>query len=328
MQRRTLGVGGPAVSAMGLGCMGMSQSYGERDDEESIATIHRALDLGINFLDTADVYGRGHNEQLVGEAISERRDEVFLATKFGFVHSDDPDQKPVNGSPDYARKACEASLKRLGVETIDLYFLHRVDPQVPIEETVGEMGRLRVEGKIRFLGLSEVGRSVLARAMAVHPITAVQSEYSLWSRDPEEGPLAACREMGVGFVGFSPLGRGFLSGELQRFEDLGPDDARRAYPRFQPENFQKNLDLVSKVGEIASRKGVTTSQLALAWVMAQGEDVIPIPGTKRVKYLEENARAADVVLSADELQELEAVFPKGAATGERYPSTMMGLVNR
>jgi aryl-alcohol dehydrogenase-like predicted oxidoreductase len=308
--------------------MGMSEFYGAGDDRESTATIHRALDLGINFLDTADMYGPFKNEVLVGEAIVGRRDEVVLATKFGIMRdSNNPASRVINGRPEYVRKSCEASLKRLGVACIDLYYQHRVDPNTPIEETVGAMAELVREGKVRYLGLSEAGGDTLRRASKVHRITALQSEYSLWSRDPEDGILATCRELGIGFVAYSPLGRGFLSGQLRKFDDLAPGDQRRNWPRFQGENFQRNLDLVRKVEEIAREKGCTPSQLALAWVLAQGEDVIPIPGTKRRKYLEEDAGALDVTLTPEDLRMLEEVFPHGAAAGPRYPEQMMALLD-
>jgi aryl-alcohol dehydrogenase-like predicted oxidoreductase len=328
MKMRQLGAYGPTVSALGLGCMGMSEFYGTGDEPESTATIHRALDLGINFLDTADMYGPFKNEVLVGEAIVGRRDEVVLATKFGIVRdASNPTSRAINGRPEYVRKSCEASLKRLGVAYIDLYYQHRVDPKTPIEETVGAMAELVREGKVRYLGLSEAGGDTLRRASKVHRITALQSEYSLWSRDPEDGILATCRELGIGFVAYSPLGRGFLSGQLRKFDDLAPGDQRRNWPRFQGENFQKNLDLVSKVEEIAREKGCTPSQLALAWVLAQGEDVIPIPGTKRRNYLEEDAGALDVTLTPEDLRMLEEVFPHGAAAGPRYPEQMMALLD-
>ena len=328
MEQRSLGRSGLSVSAQGLGCMGMSEFYGPRDDAESLATIARALELGIRFLDTADVYGPFVNEELVGRAIRGRREEVVLATKFGIVRDPaDPTKRGICGRPDYVRQCCEASLRRLGAERIDLYYQHRVDPQTPIEETVGAMAELVRQGKVRFLGLSEAGSETLRRASRVHPIAAVQSEYSLWSRDPEDGVLATCRELGIGFVAYSPLGRGFLTGQIKRFEDLAPDDYRRFSPRFQGENFERNLALVARVEGLAREKGCTPAQLALAWVLAQGDDVVPIPGTKRRERLEENAAAEDVLLTEHDLARIDEVAPRGAAAGERYPAEYMRLVN-
>ncbi len=327
MQTRTLGRNGPTVSALGLGCMGMSEFYGARDDDESIATIHRALDLGVNFLDTSDVYGPHTNEVLVGRAIADRRDEVVLATKFGIVRDpDDPAARGQNGRPEYVKQAAEASLRRLGVDHIDLYYQHRVDPATPIEETVGALAELVQEGKVRYLGLSEASPETLRRANAVHQITALQTEYSLWSREPEDEILPTCRELGIGFVAYSPLGRGFLTGAIQSIDDLDEDDYRRFSPRFQGENFQRNLDLVTTIAELAADKAVTPAQLALAWVLSQGEDIVPIPGTKRRARLEENAAAVDVVLSDDELRDIADALPE--AVGLRYPEAMMQSVNR
>lgn len=327
MKMRRLGVHGPLVSALGLGCMGMSEFYGTGDDPESFATIHRALDLGINFLDTADMYGPFKNEILVGKAIAGKRDQVILATKFGIVRDPaNPAARVINGRPEYVRRACDQSLQRLGVAYIDLYYQHRVDPNVPIEETVGAMAELVKQGKVRYLGLSEAGPETLARAAKVHRITALQSEYSLWSRDPEDGIFETCRNLGIGFVAYSPLGRGFLSGQLKTSEDLEAGDQRRNWPRFQGENFRKNLDLVRRVEEIAREKKCTSSQLALAWVLAH-EDIVPIPGTKRVRYLEEDVAAIEVTLMPEDLRRLEEVFPYGAAAGTRYPEPMMALLD-
>jgi aryl-alcohol dehydrogenase-like predicted oxidoreductase len=328
MKERQLGRSGPKVSALGLGCMGMAEFYSGRDDDESIATIHRALELGITLLDTADMYGRGASEELVGRAIAGRRDKVVLATKFGNVRGEDGSFLGINGRPEYVPSACEASLKRLKVDTIDLYYLHRVDPQTPIEDTVGAMADLVREGKVRYLGLSEASAATLRRAQKVHQITALQTEYSLWTRDPEAEMLSLCRELGIGFVAYSPLGRGFLTGRFQKFEDLPADDSRRFFPRFQEENFQRNLDLVKAVGAMAVEKGCTPGQVALAWLLAQGDDVVPIPGTKRRLYLEENVRALGVQLTKEDLTRIEEVFPVAAATGTRYPEHAMQALNR
>jgi aryl-alcohol dehydrogenase-like predicted oxidoreductase len=327
MEQRVLGQG-LCVSAVGLGCMGMSEFYGPADERESIATIHRALELGVTFLDTADMYGPFTNEELVGRAIRDRRDEVVLATKFGNQRGADGAWIGINGRPEYVRQACDGSLSRLGVSHIDLYYQHRVDPAVPIEDTVGAMADLVRAGKVRFLGLSEAAPATIRRAHRVHPIAALQTEYSLWTRDPEDGILATVRELGIGFVAYSPLGRGFLSGRFRRPEDLSETDWRRSNPRFAGDNFTRNQALVERVEEIARRKGVTASQIALAWLLAQGQDIVPIPGTRHRKYLEENARATTIALALEERGELDEAFPKGVAAGERYPEGGMRAVNR
>jgi aryl-alcohol dehydrogenase-like predicted oxidoreductase len=325
--RRRLGSGGPEVSAIGLGCMGMSEFYGSGDEVESIATIHHAVERGIDFLDTADMYGVGRNEELVGRAIADRRDKVFLATKFGNVRGEDGSFQGVCGTPEYVRSACTASLRRLGVETIDLYYQHRVDPNVPIEETVGAMAELVQEGKVRFLGLSEAAPETVRRAHRIHPIAALQTEYSLWSRDPEEEILPTVRELGIAFVAYSPLGRGFLSGRFKSSADFPDDDYRRFHPRFQGENFDRNIALVRDIEAMAKGKGCTAAQLALAWVLARGKDIVPIPGTKRRTYLDENIAALDVEVSHEDLERLDAVLPPGAAAGPRYHAAGMATIN-
>ena len=328
VEMRELGRSGLRVSEEGLGCMGMSEFYGATDDGESIATIHRSLDLGVTFLDTADMYGVGRNEELVGKAIRDRRDQVTLATKFGNVRTPEGGFAGIKGTPEYVRASCDASLKRLGVEVIDLYYQHRVDTQTPIEDTVGAMAELVQAGKVRFLGLSEAAPATIRRAHAVHPIAALQTEYSLWSREPEDEILPTCRELGIGFVAYSPLGRGFLTGQIKSIDDLPADDFRRNSPRFQGENFALNLELVAKIEEIAREKGVKPSQLALAWVLAQGDDIVPIPGTKRRTYLEENIAAAGTPLTDEDLKRIADAFPAGATAGNRYPERNMHTVNQ
>ncbi|MGI4747702.1 MAG: aldo/keto reductase [Janthinobacterium lividum] len=327
MKMRRLGRDGPEVSALGLGCMGMSDFYGQRDHQESVRTLHRAVELGVTFFDSADVYGNGANEELVGRELRGMRDRVFIATKFANTWGPNGERTGISGKPDYVRSACDASLKRLGLDVIDLYYQHRVDPKTPIEETVGAMADLVKAGKVRFLGLSEASAATIRRAHVVHPITALQTEYSLWSRDPEESILPTLRELGIGFVPYSPLGRGFLTGQIKSPDDLEKDDWRRNSPRFQGEAFTKNLDLVEKLKQLTETKGCTPGQLALAWVLAQGDDVVPIPGTKKVRYLEENLAAANLVLSADDLTAIAQLLPVGSASGERYPAAGMQAVN-
>lgn len=329
MKKKPLGSQGLQASELGLGCMGMSDFYGQRNDQESIKVIHKAIELGVTFLDTADMYGPYTNEELVGKAIQGHRQQVTLATKFGIVRDpNDPAKRGVNGKPEYVQQSCENSLKRLQTDVIDLYYLHRKDPDTPIEETVGAMAKLVQQGKIKGIGLSEVNTETLRKAHSVHPITALQTEYSLWSREPEDGILQTCKELGIAFVAYSPLGRGFLTGQIKKFEDFDPGDYRRFSPRFQGENFEKNLQLVQKIEDMAKSKGCTAAQLALAWVLAQGDYIFPIPGTKHIKYLEENVGALNVHLTKEDLQEIDAIAPKGAAAGSRYPQSAMSSVNR
>ncbi len=328
MREVELGTRGPVVSAMGLGCMGMSEFYGPHDDAQSIATLHHAIDRGMCFLDTADIYGLGHNERLVGQAVRGRRDEVVIATKFGVVREADGSFRGVNGRPEYVRAACEASLSRLGVESIDLYYQHRVDPSVPIEETVAVMAELVREGKVRHLGLSEASPETLRRAQGVHPIAALQTEYSLWSRDPEDEMLATCKDLGIGFVAYSPLGRGFLTGHIRSVEDLAPDDWRRTNPRFQGENFERNLQLADELRAVAQQKGCTPAQLALAWLLHRGGPIVPIPGTRRRERVDENLGALDIVLTPADLERLDAIAPKGVGAGSRYSQAAMRLLER
>ncbi len=328
MKYRALGKKGPRVSALGLGCMGMSDFYGSHDDDASVRVLHRALDLGVNFFDTADVYGIGKNEELVGRAFRDQRDKVFIATKFGNVRGKDGSWLGVNGRPEYVKSACEASLRRLGMSVIDLYYQHRVDPNTPIEDTVGAMAELVREGKVRYLGLSEAATGTIRRADVVHPITALQTEYSLWTRDPESEILPVCRGLDIAFVAYSPIGRGFLSGKIQSSNDLEEKDVRRSHPRFEAGNLEKNIALLEPLKEIANEKGCTPVQVALTWVLSRGEDVIPIPGTKRMNYLEENLKAIEITLSEDDLAELDKMFQPGAATGQRYPERALKAVNR